>query len=592
MSSLIRIWKEEAKQLASFGDQSLYISYPYDSEMQFRAQKVKTITTRRYDPKEKSWEFPLDQLDNVIGLFPRNELKIDRSILETLSEDTARDIESGSFEDYKTHLARLKPIAPFFFKTKPDPHQIESFNRGIKAPKLLLADEQGLGKSKEAIDIVEYLRLAKGYKKGIVVAKASLKFNWALEIMKHGRSRFVIVDHTNAGKRMAQIYQFINDPGIYYLIIGYEGIKIDLCNSQKRHTDRGKVYTVFSLKPEFNVPIDFLIVDEPTKVKNPTADVTKAFLALFRETRPKTYLPLTGTPMKKRIEDLWVLLNTLGAYQDNFWNYCKDYTIKDKFGNTIGYKGNKIPELHARLKSVMLRRTKDLLDLPEKRTSDILVKMPEEQAKIYKAVRDAILVELEDTKVSSIHPLAILTRLRQVTTCPALIEHGAPSGKEQMLLEMLEEMNENGQKAIIYSIYKEETKRLKELLEKYNSAYIDGTIKPKDRQGQVNKFQEDPDCKVLIGTLDSCKEGFTMTAATNVIFMDLSWTYTDNIQAEDRAHRKGQSKMVNVYRLVCENTVDHRVIEILEEDQSLIEEAVEGKGIKKVKKELIMRLLS
>jgi SNF2 family DNA or RNA helicase len=238
----------------------------------------------------------------------------------------------------------------------------------------------------------------------------------------------------------------------------------------------------------------------------------------------------------------------------------------------------------------MIRRPKELLRLPEKRINYIPLVMEPAQRRLYDAAKNKIKSELVGTKVYGASKLALLTRLRQITTAPILVDSDVVGIKELVLEELLEEIRDSGEKAVVFSIYAQFTRYLRDKFQKFNPAYIDGTLNSRKAQEQVDKL-EDPNVSMIIASLFAGNESYTMTAARHAIFTDMSWTVTDNQQAEDRIHRRGQTESVSINYLYCKDSIDERVLDILEEDASLIYEVVEGSE-RRLSKEVFEHLLS
>ena len=156
---------------------------------------------------------------------------------------------------------------------------------------------------------------------------------------------------------------------------------------------------------------------------------------------------------------------------------------------------------------------------------------------------------------------------------------------------MLEEITESGHKALIFSQWEQVTSVYKEALKAYNPAYIVGAVDPENRQKEVDRFQNDPTCKVAIGTIGAMGTGLTMTAASYVFFVDKRYWDAENKQAEDRAHRIGTTNTVNVVSLVATNTVDEGIEEMLRDNRALFDRVVEGKGSRVDVGEILRKIL-
>jgi SNF2 family DNA or RNA helicase len=257
----------------------------------------------------------------------------------------------------------------------------------------------------------------------------------------------------------------------------------------------------------------------------------------------------------------------------------------------VGYKN--LDELRTIMSQVMLRRTKeDALDLPPKVHTTEYVEMGKEQSKVYNEVREAIKENIDRIKIHN-DPLTQMIRLRQATGYPGILSTTIKdSAKMDRLEELMEEISIVGQKAIVYSQWETMTEVMRQKLSKYNPAYITGSVKSEDRMKEVKRFQEDPSCQVIIGTIGAMGTGLTLTAATNVIFLDEPWNRALKDQAEDRAHRIGTSRMVRVITLVCKDTVDEKIMNLVQKKGRMADMLVDGKVDSQKAGQLVDYLLS
>lgn len=543
-------------------EHSLYISFRYNP---IYVNKIKSLPNRWYNPISKEWEVPAEDLQLLLTKFNSTEIQFAQELqdnIEQLMEDR---------EDIRERLRGITPVIDFSFKTTPYPHQIEAFNMGMSKTKLLIADEQGLGKTKESIDIAVAKKINAGVKKCLIICGVNgLKYNWEREIKIHSNELSRVIDGSSTEKRVEELKQWALD-GRYFGIINIESIRKD------------KILDTIKRLIDSNI-IGMVIVDEIHKAKNGQSQQGKA----LREINAPIKIGLTGTPIMNRAEDLWNLLTWLEVENRNYWRFRGRYCVLGGFNNyqVVGYKN--LEELNILLNKVMLRRKKEeVLDLPDKIRMVEYVEMTGKQKQLYNQVRNALLMELDDIIISN-NPLSKLIRLRQVT--------GGILGGQKVKIERIKELMEdeivpNGKKAVIFSNWTEMTKELKLALEEYNPAYITGEVNMGERERQKDKFQNDDTCKVIIGTIGAMGTGLTLTAGTEVIFTDKAWTPADNDQAEDRCHRIGTINNVNVRTIVCKDTIDERIEEILTSKRDIIEQVVEGRGIERVDRRQLVNFL-
>lgn len=260
--------------------------------------------------------------------------------------------------------------------------------------------------------------------------------------------------------------------------------------------------------------------------------------------------------------DIFIILKWLGYEEHSFYQFKKHYCIMGGFGGyqIVGYKH--LPDLQEELDEIMIRRLKkDVLDLPDKIHSTEYLEMNDKQWKIYNQVEEEIREDIDRIKVSP-NPLAQLIRLRQATADTSILSSTInESAKLKRLDELVQEIVDRGEKVIVFSNWTSVTNPAYEKLKRFSPAIITGETK--DRKGEQDRFTNDINCKCIIGSLGAMGTGLTLTAASTVIFLDSPWNRALKDQAEDRAHRIGTKYPVNVITLVCKDTIDERIEEII-----------------------------
>lgn len=553
--------KVEKLEKGTYFEDAYIISFKYDP---FTVSKIKELAQRRYLPDSRAWEIPVHELPNLVEKVGINNISADDNITGALNTKEIEDKREATAQ----RLKGIKPIKEFDFKTEPLPHQIEAFNYGLEKDKLLIGDDQGLGKTKESIDIT-VARKQELIKCLIVCGVNSVKYNWEKEISIHSRESSVMIDGKTMDTRVEQLLNWYNSEE-YYGIINIESLR----------NEKIQDALYVGIRDGF---IGAIIVDEIHKAKNGSSQQGKA----LRFLRAPVRIGLSGTPMNKA-EDLWNILTWLEVEKRSFYSFRNTYCIMGGYGGykVIGHKN--LESLNAELNKVMLRRKKEeVLDLPPKIYSTEYVELTKAQQILYKDIKNGIIAELEDI-VTSVNPLSCTLRLRQLTG--GLFTEDNP--KLDRVKDMLdEEIIPNGNKAIIFSQWEQITELYKEALKEYNPIYITGKVSPEERQKLVDKFQSDPTCKIAIGTIGAMGTGLTLNKASYVFFVDKMWNSGDNIQAEDRAHRIGTTGTVNIISLVAKGSVDEGVEEYLLENKALFDRVVDGKGNNKDVRAIINKLL-
>lgn len=526
--------------------------------------KIKELAERRYLPDDRAWEIPVHELPNLVDKVGLSNINAEDALVGALKTKEIEDKRQATQE----RLKGIKPVIEFDFTTDPLPHQIEAFNYGMEKDKLLIGDEQGLGKTKESIDIC-VARKHELVKCLIVCGVNSVKYNWEKEIHIHSREKAVMIDGKTMDLRVEQINSWYKGAE-YFGIINIESLRNE------------KIQDALYVGIKDGV-IGAIIVDEIHKAKNGSSQQGKA----LRFLKAPVKIGLSGTPMNKA-EDLWNILTWLEVEKRSFYSFRNTYCVMGGYGGykVVGHKN--LESLNAELNKVMLRRKKEeVLDLPPKVYSTEYVELTKAQQKLYRDIKNGIIEDMENI-LASVNPLSCTLRLRQLTG--GLFTADNP--KLERLKDMLdEEIIPNGYKAIIFSQWEQITEIYREDLEEYNPIYITGKVSPEDRQKEVERFQNDPNCKLAIGTIGAMGTGLTLNKASYVFFIDKRWNSGDNAQAEDRAHRIGTAGTVNVISLVAKGSVDEGVEEYLIENKDLFDRVVDGKGTKADVKTILNKLL-
>jgi SNF2 family DNA or RNA helicase len=448
-------------------------------------------------------------------------------------------------------------------------------------------------------------------KRGLVICKASLIYNWKDEIEKHSDLKAVVF--TGTPKQRFEIMDNISrDPDCTFIIVSYETFRICVASFDEFDTKIG---------------IDFVVLDECHRIKNPNSKIGSA---IHRIPIKYKYL-LTGTPIPNNPLEAFNYLKLGGKLDMNWWQFRRHYGIFGGYAGkeVVGYKN--INELKEVLHENMLRRLKKdkLKDLPDIVYTTIPVIMTPGQSKLYDAVRKDIIEDLKETSLDNVpSALAKLMRLQQITDAPALIESKEKSIKLMTLDDMLEDLiDEGGHKVVVFSRFRTMIDIMTDRYKKYNPAVIHGDIdsqgKPahvaekyvdknypsisaeerrrlikelttSDRQKEVYRFQNDDSCKLFLMT-QAAQEGLTLTASSRIICVDSLWSPAYMNQLYARLHRIGQKDCVNVYHIVCKNTIDEKVMRVLEKKdemaQTLIDNGIKGIGSNRAK-EFILSMIA
>ena len=517
-----------------------------------------------FNYRKKRYQIPLHKINDLNALVGSQNITMDEQTRLHLQELYKKELPIAD------RLKDIKPVIDYDFKTKPLPHQVEAFNEGMKHNRILIADSPGLGKTMEALNIACARVQRDGLPRNVLIVCGvnSVKYNWEEEIGKHTNEKGVIFEGTTQ-KKLKLIDEWLGNGDELFGIINIESLRNEqICEKLKES-------------------IGVIVVDEIHKAKNGNSQQGKA----LRELNADVKIGLSGTPMTNKPEDLWNILAWLDVEQQNYWQFRKEYCIMGGMKNRqiVDYKN--LDDLSMFLKEVMLRRKKeDVIDLPPKTYKTEYVELTKDQKKLYADAKNGVLQILDEVLAAN-NPLTYLLRMRQVTS--GLGVETKDDAKFKRIKEIIDEsIVPNGEKVILFSQYEQTANEYKEALAEYNPAYIVGKVSVEDRQNEVNRFQNDADCKVAIGTIGAMGTGLTMTAASYVIFIDKDWAQTNNEQAEDRAHRIGTKKNVTIISVVAKDTVDEHIEDVLKEKKMMFDNVVEGKAVSNsTRKALVCEIL-
>lgn len=391
----------------------------------------------------------------------------------------------------------------------------------------------------------------------LVVMPRSLLFNWQREAARFTPSLRVYV-HADQG-RISEAEQFAQ----HDLVLTTYGIML-------RDIEMLRKYR-----------FGYAVLDESQAIKNPVAETSRAARTLNSEGR----LALTGTPVENTTLELWSQFAFLNPGLLGNLDY-----FRGEFVNPIERKQD---DESARLLRRMvfpfiLRRTKEqvALDLPPRSEEVLVSDMEPAQRKLYVKTRDyyrALLLKMiDDTGMDDarLKVLEGLLRLRQICNHPRLVDdkHRGGSAKLELLLETLDTLRAEGHKALVFSQFVGMLTLVREELDARGVpyAYLDGSTR--DREGEVDRFQNDPTLPLFLISLKAGGVGLNLTAADYVIHIDPWWNPAVEMQATDRTHRIGQTRPVFVYKLIARESVEEKILQLQERKRALVEQLVSAEG--------------
>lgn len=419
----------------------------------------------------------------------------------------------------------------------------------------VLADDMGLGKTLQTLAFIAHAR-AEGAGPFLVVAPTSVVSGWKREAETHTPALVVRTVEASAARRGGTVADLA--AGADVLVTSY---------------------TLFRLEAEQYQRVEWggMILDEAQAIKNHQG---KTYHAVRRLSVPFR-LAVTGTPFENRLMELWSLLSVVAPGL-----YPRPAQFTELVVRPVEKEGDQeaLARLRRRIRPFLLRRTKELVaaDLPPKQEQILDVELGAEHRTIYdthlQRERQTVLGLVDDFDRNRVAIFAAITRMRMLSLDPALVdeEHAdVGSAKIDALVANLLELAEEGHRALVFSQFTTYLARVKKRLDREGIrwVYLDG--RTRDRAKRIAEFK-DGDAPVFLISLKAGGVGLTLTEADYVFVLDPWWNPAVEAQAVDRAHRIGQTRSVNVYRMVAQGTIEGKVMELKERKAALFDQVVGG----------------
>lgn len=437
----------------------------------------------------------------------------------------------------------------------------------------LLADDMGLGKTLQSICV-----LRRAYEKSrsrqhsLILSPKSVIHHWERELNTYYPHLRVYPYHgPNRNRKLLQAVEPI------VFISTYATAANDLEYLSK-------------------VPFYYIVLDEATRIKNPQARRTQAVKALNGAHR----LALSGTPVENRPSEMWSIFDFLmRGHLGRFGTFKRKYEDEIAGGNNIAAE-----QLGRRVRPFMLRRLKENVakDLPAKIEMDEWCALTAEQSQLYgglqdevRRIRQALRRGEQVNYTTSILP--VLMRLKQICDHPALVnEKMTPvlnrSEKFDWIVEKVREIKSQGEQVVIFSHFLGMLTLLEKALQQDNTSYIRIDGSTNNRQALIDNFNEGQKV-VALCSLGATSQGINLTSANHVIHADRWWNPAIEDQATDRVHRIGQDKVVYVYRIMVQGTLEERIEELLDNKRMIADQIVDaaGAGARQWTKDELLELL-
>jgi superfamily II DNA or RNA helicase len=451
-------------------------------------------------------------------------------------------------------LAKLKrgqdPTAGVL-KTKLLPYQVRGVVFAACRGRVVLADDMGLGKTVQALAAAELLHRRKGITRVLVIAPASVKYQWKTEIEKFTNDPAQVIDGLLAQRR-----GMYASPA-FFTLTSYELVLKDIAYMQE-------------LRP------DLIILDEAQRIRNWATATART----IKQLKSRYAFVLTGTPLENKLEELFSVVEFVdGRRLGPAFRFLHEHRLEDERGHLLGYRG--LDRIHKQLVPILLRRTREevLKELPKRTDQVFRVPLTKQQGEPYfeqsdilaqimrKWERQGWLSEIDQKRI-----LCCIQNMRMLCNSTFLFDkqtHHSP--KLQEFREILTELAiEENRKVVVFSEYERMTFLAGEELRKLGIGFVSlhGGVPSRQRGALIEKFRNDPACKVFLST-DAGGVGLNLQAASAVVNFEPPWNPARLEQRIGRVHRLGQSRPVHVIHMLTSDSIEERVWETLRLKKSL-----------------------
>lgn len=536
------------------GLSSLTVKVNYDKRI---VDTIHQIPNAIWHKKESVWEIPLTSLSRAVNL------------LTNFDDIEFKPLENGPVDNLYYHENNSTEIHSKAYKTKLFEHQESGIRYGLTHDRFLLLDQPGLGKTLQMIYLAEELKARDNIEHCFIICGLNtLKYNWKKEIEKFSNLDCKILGEkkTKKGKdkigsvkdRLEDLKNPIDE---FFIITNIETLRNeDIIKELKNKKAKNK--------------IDMMVLDECHVCKNPSSQQGKNLLKISA----KYMIGLTGTLLLNSPLDAYVPLRWLGIENSTYTNYKFYYCNYTGFFNNIleGYKNTEI--LKDVLEKYALRRTKDLLDLPEKTIIHEELSMENDQDKFYYNIVEGLGEQVDKVNINTSTLLSMIVRLRQATACPSILSSDDISAvKINRAIDLVEQIVAGGDKVVIFSVFKPTLEEIANRIKEYNPLICTGDLKDEEISQNIDKFQNDENYKVMLATTAKMGTGITLNRASYAIFIDAPWTAAQCQQCEDRIHRIGSKDPVFIYYLWTKDTIDERVRQVVETKEAMADYIIDDK---------------
>ena len=555
------------------GLSSICVTFDFN---QYIVDTLKTIPTFYYHKKDNVWEFPVSYLGRLLDSL---------TFLDEIQLKLLDSPESGEFRFNKQfNLEPLSEIERISFKATPFLHQLEAVDFLLKQEKSLLLDGCGVGKSLEMILFAETLK-----KRGlidhclVITGIAGLRSNWEKEIQKFSTESSIVIgkyitrNGTTRYRPMAKrAEQLKNKLDEFFVLLNVESIRdIKVVEAIKKSENR------FGL----------ILFDEAHRIGAPNTIQYDNLMKLDADFK----VAATGTLIVNSPLSAFPSLKFTDNEKATLTNFKSQYCQFGGFGNKQIIGSKNLEVLREEIANCSIRRTLyDVrADIPQLTIDVEYLEMEEDQQKFYEAIKEGVKEEADKIELKAGNLLALTTRLRQATACPSVLTtQDISSIKVERAFEYIQEITSQGEKVVVFSVFKEPLNQLAAKLDGFRYSLNTGDTPDAVAFSNMTRFQEDPNEQVFLGTEQKCGTGFTLNSSMYLIFIDTPYTFSLFEQCYQRVHRISNTRPAFIKVLVCNETIDERVQQIVETKRELGEYLTDGIEMSQSDSRLVYELRS
>jgi SWI/SNF-related matrix-associated actin-dependent regulator 1 of chromatin subfamily A len=537
----------QVSKSVAYNGEKYIVEFSYSSLL---VAQVKAVPDGKYSPDSKQWFFPLTSTKELKAFAEKNNFNIGSS---------AQRMFNGIENNYEASYSAEEIELNIPFKLKPFPFQSSGIDYMMKNESCINADDMGLGKTIQGIGAAYGLNAFPV----LVICPKSLMGNWYDEVKKFTNKKPLLLNQKN----IKSLENFVNLGMCDFAIINYDGVKTLFCDEVKEveikeGANKGKVRKSVIMNKMHEI-FKCVIIDEAHELRNHKTVRYKTVRAVTKG--KKHVFPLTGTPFVNTAQDIASLLELSNRIDEfggmyRFVKAAKDMK-KGYFDSGNNNSGNSdLAALNIKLRSLcFIRREKFqvLKDLPDKLRQIIHIDISN------RAEYDHAFISLQDYLASQkVDPENIASSMRaELLSRFRVLAQISSEGKFEAFKDFAGRIIEH-EKLVVFCWYKNTINKIKELFPNVLTIYGDNTPEEIDKNKKL--FQNDEKYRIIVCSYKKGYAGHTLTAASKMVKLELSWTAAMEDQAEDRIHRIGQKDMVNIYYLLGRDTVDDHMYSIID----------------------------